>query len=113
MKALIIVAIIATLSLIFLHYLKRRNLKKLLVMIGTFGVILSLAVMGNLTRQVMPIFIAHLILLVFAWGGLLVYLFKDRYFWWIIFSPILTIGLFLLLELLTGSGHEHALSALF
>ena len=106
MKALIILAILATLGLIIYKYNRDKNLKKLLISLATFAAIISLAVVGNLTRQVFPIFIAHIILIIIAWGGLLVYMFKDRYYWWILFSPVVTIGLFLLLELLTGSGHE-------
>ncbi|MFT7879934.1 MAG: hypothetical protein ABXS91_06000 [Sulfurimonas sp.] len=109
MKGLIILTIIMTLGILFLYYIRTKNLKKLLISLGTFGGILALAVIGNITRQVIPLFIAHLILLVFAWGGLLFYLFKDRYYWWILFSPSVTIGLFLLLELLTGSSHEYTL----
>ena len=109
MKGLLILAIILTLGIIFLHYYKTRNLKKLFILLGTFGVILSFAVLGNVTRQVIPLFIAHLILLVFAWGGLFFYLFRDRYYWWVIFSPAITIALFLIMELLTGSGHEYTI----
>ena len=109
MKALLILTIIIILILIFLHFYKKRDIKKLLILLGSFGVILSLAVVGNVTRQVIPLFVAHLILIIFAWGGLLWYLFRDRYYWWVIFSPFVTIGLFLLLELLTGSGHETSL----
>jgi len=109
MKGLLVLVIISTLIIIFLYYYKTKDLKKLFILLGTFGMILSLAVMGNITRQVMPLFIAHLVLLIFAWGGLLIYLFKDRYYWWIIFSPAVTIGLFLIMELLTGSGHEHTI----
>ena len=108
MKALIILAIIATVAIIFLQYSRNKNLKKLLIALATFGVIISLAVVGNLTRPVIPIFMAHLILVIAAWGGLMVYLVKEKYYWWIIFSPIITIGLFLVLELLTGSGYELA-----
>jgi len=106
MKALIILAILATVAILFFQYSRNKNLKKLLIALATFGAIISLAVVGNLTRQVFPIFIAHVILIIIAWGGLLVYMFKDRYYWWILFSPVVTIGLFLLLEFLTGSGHE-------
>lgn len=109
MKAIIILTIIVTLGIIFLYYFKTRDLKKLLISLLTFGIIISFAVVGNITRQVIPLFIAHLIFLVFAWGGLLVYLLKDRYYWWVIFSPLITIGLFLIMELLTGSGHEYTL----
>lgn len=106
MKALIILAILATLALIFFQYKKNKNLKKLFITLMTFAVIISLAVVGNLTRPVMPIYLAHMILVILAWGGLMMYVFKDKYYWWLIFSPIITIGLFLVLEFLSGSAHE-------
>ena len=106
MKALIILAILATLGIIFFQFTRSKDLKKLLISLSTFGMIITLAVVGNLTRPVIPIYIAHVMLVIFAWGGLMIYVFKDKYYWWVLFSPVLTIGLFLLLELLTGSGHE-------
>ncbi len=106
MKALLVIVILLTFGAIFFQYSRNKDVKKLLIALATFGVILSLAVVGNLTRQVIPLFIAHVILIVSAWGALLVYLIRDKYYWWVIFSPVVTIGLFLLLELLTGSGHE-------
>ena len=106
MKALIIIAILATFAIIIYKYTQDKNLKKLLISLATFGAIITFAIVGNLTRPIMPIFLAHFILILGAWGGGLVYVFKEKYYGWIIFSPILTIGLFLLLELLTGSGHE-------
>jgi hypothetical protein len=106
MKALIILAIFATVGGIFFQYSRNKDLKKLFIALVTFGVIISLTVVGNLTRQVMPIYLAHIMLTVVSWGGLIVYLTRDKYYWWIVFSPAVTIGLFLLLELLTGSGHE-------
>ena len=106
MKALIILAILATLAIIFFQYTRSKDLKKLFIALGSFLIIVSLGIMGNLTRQVIPLFMAHIVLIVVSWGGLMVYLLRDRYYWWVIFSPLVTIGLFLLLELLTGSGHE-------
>ena len=106
MKVLIILAILATLAIIFFTYSRNKDLKKLFIALGSFGLIVALGIMGNITRQIIPLFLAHLVLIIAAWGGLLVYLFRDRYYWWVIFSPLITIILFLLLELLTGSGHE-------
>ena len=106
MKVLIILAILATLALIFFLYTRNKDLKKLLIALATFAGIISLAVVGNMTRQVIPIFMAHIVLIVLAWGGLLFYLVKDKYYVWLILSPLVTIGLFLLLELVSGSGHE-------
>jgi hypothetical protein len=106
MKALLVIIILLTFGAIFFQYSRNKNIKKLLIALATFGLIISLAVVGNLTRQVIPLFIAHIILIISAWGALILYLLRDKYYWWVIFSPVVTIGLFLLLELVTGSGHE-------
>lgn len=106
MKALMILTILLTLLAVFLHYKKNKDIKKLLIIMGSFALLLSLATIGNLTRQVFPLFIGHIILIIIAWGAVLFYMIKDKYYWWIIFSPLVTIGLFLLLELVSGSGHE-------
>ena len=109
MKALIVLVILVTLLLIFLKYKRDKNVKKLLISLATFGMILSLAVLSNLTRQVMPLFLAHIVLLIFSWLALIWYVFKEKYYWWILFSPLVTLALFLLLEFVTGSGHEIAI----
>jgi len=109
MKALIILIILATAAIVFFQYSRTKNLKKLFISLITFGAIISLAVVGNLTRQVIPLYMAHIILILLSWGGLILYLVRDRYYWWIIFSPVVTIGLSLLLEVLVGSGHEGTL----
>ena len=106
MKVLIILAVFATLGIIFFQYSRKKDLKKLLIALITLAMIITLSVVGNVTRPIMPIFLAHIMLIIVSWGGLMVYLIRDKYYWWIIFSPVVTIGLFLLLELLTGSSHE-------
>jgi len=106
MKALILLVILATLALMIYKYNKDKNLKKLLISLATFAVIIALAVVGNLTRPIMPLFLAHAILVILAWGATLKYVFSQKYYWWIIFSPVVTIGLFLLLEFIGGSSHE-------
>jgi len=106
MKALIILAILATLGLIVYTFKQDKNFKKLLITLGTFTGILTLAILGNITRPIIPLFIAHEILVIMAWGTLFIYVFKDKYYWWWFVSPLVTIGLFLFLEFLGGSGHE-------
>ncbi len=106
MKALIMLVILVTLAIIFFQYSRNKDLKKLFITLGSFLIIVSLGIMGNLTRQVIPLFMLHIVLMVASWIGLILYIIRDKYYWWVIFSPVVTIGLFLLLELLTGSGHE-------
>ncbi len=107
MKAVLVGVIVATLAMVFLQYRRGGDVKKLLLSLLSSAMVLSLAVAGNLTRSVPPIFIAHLVLLIAAWGGLLWYILRGRYYWWLIVSPIVTIALFLVMELLIGSGHEY------
>ncbi len=106
MKALLILAILATFGVIFFQYSRNKDLKKLFIALASLAVTITFAVLGNLTRPVMPIFLAHIMLIILSWGGVMFYLAKGRYYWWLIFSPAVTIGLFLLLEFLAGSGNE-------
>jgi len=103
-KAIIILAILATLSIIAIDFYRNRDWKKLLISLGIFGVILTLAGLGNMVRSVIPIFIAHFVLIVIAWGALLFYIVREKLYWPIIFSPLVTILLFVLLERVMGSG---------
>ncbi|MBD3789755.1 MAG: hypothetical protein IE885_05250 [Campylobacterales bacterium] len=109
MKALLVFAILATFAVMIVKYRKSRDAKSLLIAFGSFVFILALAMIGNVTRSIIPLFLAHMVLIIFAWTGVLIYLFKNRYYWWMIVSPLLTIGLFLLLELMEGSAHEELL----
>jgi len=106
MKALIIIAILVTFTIVFLKYKKDKNLRKLLITIASFTFIISMAVVGNLTRPVIPIYITHMILIIIAWGSMFMYIFKNKYCWWWLVAPVLTIVLFLGLEFLGGSAHE-------
>jgi len=106
MKALIILAIFATLGIIFFQYSRNKDLKKLLIALITFAVIITLSIVGNVTRPIMPIFLAHIMLIIASWVGLVLYLVRERYYWWLLFSPVVTIALFLLLEWIAGSGSQ-------
>jgi hypothetical protein len=106
MKALLILAILATFGVIFFQYSRKKDLKKLFIVLVSFAMTLTFAILGNVTRPIMPIYMAHIMLIILSWGGIILYLVKERYYWWLIFSPVVTIGLFLLLEFLAGSGNE-------
>lgn len=77
MKALIVLTILITLVIIFLKYKRDKELKKLFISLGTFVLLISLGFMGNITRQVIPLFLAHIILIIGAWGGLLIYIIRS------------------------------------
>jgi len=106
MKALLILAVLLTFGLIAGLYHRNKDTKRLFISLATFIAIISLGIMGNITRPIIPLFLTHIVLIVFAWVGLLYYLFKKRYLWWLIFSPVVTIVLFIALSLLEGSRYE-------
>jgi len=110
MKALLVLIVLATFAGIFFKYSRKKELKKLFIALSTFGVILTLGVVGNMTKQVFPLYLSHIILMTVSWGAFIIYLFRDRYYGWVIFSPVVTISLFLLLEMLAGSGNEGVIS---
>ncbi len=105
MKALVVILVIATLAAAVLRYRRTKELKKLLVTLGLFAVVISLGFAGNIVRAIMPLFLIHIVLILFAWGALLYYILRDRLYLWAIFSPLTTIILFLVMEQLVGSAH--------
>lgn len=107
MKAVIVLVVLLTLTAIFLQYRKKGEMQTSLVALVSFGLILSLAAMGNMTRTVIPLFLAHIVFVIIAWVGLIWYLIRGKYYWWLIFLPVVTITTFWMLELLTGSAHQN------
>jgi hypothetical protein len=106
MKALLVIAILLTFGLIFFLYSRNKDMKKLFIALGSFVFIIALGIVGNITRPVIPFFLAHIVLIVFAWAGLLYYMMRDRYVWWLILSPVVTIVLFVIWSLVAGSRYE-------
>ncbi len=106
MKALLVLGVLATFGIIVLRYVRTRDLRSLVISIGAFVLLIALAIMGNITRPVIPFYLMHLVLVVFAWLGLLYYLFRNRFVWWVVFSPAITIVLYVVWSLIAGSRYE-------
>jgi hypothetical protein len=102
----LILWILLTLGLIALEYSRRREVKRSLIALGIFVWILSLAVAGMTMRAVLPFFLAHILLILFAWGALLYSLYARRWLWWAFALPALTPLLFYLFDLFDGSRYE-------
>jgi len=114
MKALIILAILATLTIIFFQYSRNKDLKKLFITLGSFVVLLYILWMGfRVSVAILPLKIANIALGFFAWGGVVYYILRDRYIWWVIFSPLLVPLFFILFSLIGGSRYEDIWRQLF
>ena len=114
MKTLIILAILATFVISFVSYNKNRDIKKLVITLGSFIAMLYLLWVGfRVSIAIFPLKIANIVLGFFAWGGIVYYMLRDRYVWWVIFSPLLVPLLFVIFSLIGGSRYEDIWRQLF
>ncbi|SFV58907.1 hypothetical protein MNB_SV-6-1103 [hydrothermal vent metagenome] len=105
MKGLIIIGILITFGLIALNFYRTKGWKKLSISLAIFTIVLIFVGLSPMVRTVVPIFIAHLLLIVIAWGGVLYYIFRTKLYLPVILSPLATIALFLIMERVIGSGN--------
>ena len=94
MKALIVIAILLAIGLIVMMYKREQDSQKMILSFVVLLAIVGLAVVGNVMRSVMPLFLAHLIALIIAYVGLLYYVVKDRTQWILWLLPLSTVILY-------------------
>ncbi|MBU1668105.1 hypothetical protein KKC13_06765 [bacterium] len=104
MKVLVVLALFAAIGLIFLFYKREKNIQKLLFSLTLLSVIIAYAVVGNVMRSIMPLFLAHIMALILAYGGLIYYILRARTQWILWLLPALTL---LFYVLLAWVGNEH------
>lgn len=105
LKLIFIVSFILLVIIIY-QYMRTKDVKKLLVSLGTSGMIMVLFVLGNMTKTIFLLFLLHKLLIIASLGALFVYIKNSTYYWWIIFSPLVSIVLAIVLEYFIGSANE-------
>ncbi len=114
MKTVIILAIVVTFGTMFFAYSKNRDLKKLLITLVSFSVMLYILWVGfRVSIAIFPLKIMNIVLGFFAWGGIVYYMLRGRYVWWVIFSPLIVPISFVLFSLIGGSRYEDIWRQLF
>ena len=94
MKVLIVLAILFALGIIVLMYKRENDTQKMLFSFFILLAIIGFAVVGNVMRSVMPLFLAHIIALILSYGGLIYYVFKDKTQWIFWLLPLSTLILY-------------------
>ena len=104
MKTIIILAILFAIGLIVLFYKRESDTPKMLFSLFILSSIIGLAVVGNVMRSLLPLFLAHIVALLFSYGALLYYIFRDRkqWIWW-----LLPVGTLLIYVFFAWAGNEH------
>ncbi|MCK5853700.1 MAG: hypothetical protein KAG56_00675 [Sulfurovaceae bacterium] len=104
MKAILVLAILLAIGLIYLTYKKEANLQKMLLSFAFLTLIIFLGIIGNMMRSITPLFLTHLTALLLAYGGLIFYVLRNKFYWYLGILPVATLALYLLLSWL---GNEH------
>jgi len=102
------VVIIALISIVMLllDYFKSRDLKKTLIASGLFIYIFTLFFVGMITREILPLFVVHIVLIIVAWGSVVWYLIRGKIYPLIYILPLINIALVFVLNFLEGSRYE-------
>ena len=104
MKALILLVLLVAIGLIALMYKREKSLKRMLFSSFILISIVVFAVVGNVMRSIMPLYIGHLMALILSYGGLVIYIIRDRTQWILWVLPLITLSSYLLLAWI---GNEH------
>jgi hypothetical protein len=104
MRAIIVLAVLFAIGIIILFYKKNSDTPKMLFSFLVLASILGLAIVGNVMRSLLPLFLTHLVALVFSYGGLIYYIFSEKKQWILWLLPLSTLILYLLLAWI---GNEH------
>ena len=104
MKIFVVLALFIAIGLMSLSYKRENNIQKLLFSLMVLAAIITFAVVGNMMRSIMPLFLAHIMALIVAYGGLIYYVLRARTQWILWLLPVFTL---LFYFILAWVGNEH------
>ena len=97
MKAIVVIAILFAIGLIALLYKRNHNIKKLLISSAILGFIITTAILGNVMRSIAPLFLTHIVAIIIAYGGLILYIVRGKNYCYAWLLPLFTLLFYLLL----------------
>jgi len=103
----ILIFFLANLVIFFLNYKKEKNIKKTFFSTILLLYILAMGYVGYISlRLIIPLLFAHFVALILSYFAILIYIFKNRLYLWIFVMPLITFGLFFVLNFISGSRYE-------
>ncbi|MEA2027791.1 MAG: hypothetical protein U9N49_02295 [Campylobacterota bacterium] len=105
LKIGILVVTLATIFLLWWDHKKfEEDHNRVLKNLGYFLSILLLAIVGTITKPIFLLHFSYMLFLVLSWGSLVWYILKHEYHIVLHTLPIIPIAIYVLGELLFGSG---------
>jgi len=106
LKISILVAMVVTLVLLWWDYKRdQENKKGVLINFGYFLSVVAFAIVGTLTKPIFLLYFSYILFLILSWGSLVWYIIKKNYHLPLHILPIIPIAIYILGELLLGSGN--------
>ncbi len=96
-KAIVFGAFLAIAGVIYYRYRKDGDLKEALFCVGLVVIAVSFSLFGRYLYIYKPLFIAHMILLLFSWVEVFRFIFFKKIRLWLVFSPLVTVALFFII----------------
>jgi len=104
MKIIIVLAILIGIVVPILIYKRDKELKTLFISLLLLFGILFLSITGTVMRSLLPLYMLHIVSLIFAYISYMIYILRDKFYWYIYFIPFSTLLLYILLAFI---GNRH------
>ena len=106
MKALLVLAMAVTVGLIVTRFRQTRNIRHLVVTLQGLIYVAGAAFVGMEVRAIPLLFLAHSVAVVVAWIGLIEWIWRGRFRWYLFVAPIATFASFWVNNYLGGQRYE-------
>jgi len=104
MKFVIVLLPLIAIAFIYIMFRRDGDIKKAVISSFLLVGVISLSIMGNIMRSIIPLFLTHIVAIVFAYGATIYYILRGKFVWLALIAPLATMLLYLFL---VWVGNEH------
>ncbi len=104
MKYLAVILPLVVVALIYIVFKRDGDIKKSFISSLLLLAVVTLSIMGNIMRSILPLFLTHIVAVIFAYGATIYYILRGKFIWLGLIAPFVTMLIYLLLVWL---GNEH------
>ncbi len=104
MKFLMVLLPLIAIAFIYMMFKRDRDVKKAVISSALLLAVTSLFIMGNIMRSIIPLFLTHIVAVVFAYGATIYYILRGKFIGLALIAPLATMLFYLFL---VWVGNEH------
>ena len=104
MKYFIVLLPLIVIAFIYIMFKRDGDVKKAVISSLLLVGVITLSIMGNIMRSIIPLFLTHIVAIIIAYGATIYYILKEKFIWLALVAPFLTMLIYLFL---VWVGNEH------